>query len=102
MQQSEEKRQDWTATLNNKKLSKKEKFVKIKEKARELEEMALRKEQILNVKGNFDNLSKTHLPTSSRMVGNSRDERNIEDTMEVNEMLVDAIKAKLAILDNIN
>jgi hypothetical protein len=31
-----------------------------------------------------------------------KDERNIEETLEVNDMLVDAIKAKLAILDNIN
>jgi hypothetical protein len=35
-------------------------------------------------------------------MGNSRDEKNIEETLEVNEMLVDAIKAKLAILDDIN
>ena len=34
--------------------------------------------------------------------GNARDEKNIEETLEVNEMLVDAIKAKLAILDDIN
>lgn len=33
---------------------------------------------------------------------NGRNDRNIEETLEVNEMLVDAIKAKLAILDNIN
>lgn len=31
-----------------------------------------------------------------------KDEKNIEETLEVNDMLVDAIKAKLAILDNIN
>jgi hypothetical protein len=30
------------------------------------------------------------------------DEKNIEETLEVNDMLIDAIKAKLAILDNIN
>lgn len=35
-------------------------------------------------------------------MGNARDEKNIEETLEVNEMLVDAIKAKLAILDDIN
>ena len=35
-------------------------------------------------------------------MGNLRDEKNIEETLEVNEMLVDAIKAKLAILDEIN
>ena len=31
-----------------------------------------------------------------------REERNVEDTLEVNDMLIDAIKAKLAILDNLN
>lgn len=46
-----DKHKEWVTHLNNKKLSKKEKFHKIKEKAREIEEMALRKEQILNVKG---------------------------------------------------
>ena len=49
--QLEEKRQDWTVHLNNKKLSKKEKCMRIKEKAREIEEQALRKEQIINIKG---------------------------------------------------
>jgi hypothetical protein len=43
-------REVWLKSLNNKKLSKKEKFLKIKEKAREIEELALRKEQLLNVK----------------------------------------------------
>lgn len=94
--------------LNNKKLSKKEKCEKIKEKARELEEMALRKEQILNVRGGTygDNYSKTngthHQSNYNNMMSNSRDDKNIEETLEVNEMLIDAIKAKLAILDNIN
>jgi hypothetical protein len=31
-----------------------------------------------------------------------KEERNIEETLEVNDMLIDAIKAKLAILDNLN
>ena len=35
-------------------------------------------------------------------MGNTKDEKNIEETLEVNEMLIDAIKAKLAILDDIN
>ena len=43
-------REVWLKSLNNKKLSKKEKFLRIKEKAREIEELALRKEQLLNVK----------------------------------------------------
>lgn len=45
----------WLKNLSNKKLSKKEKFIRIKEKAREIEELALRKEQLLNVKGASDN-----------------------------------------------
>ena len=40
----QEKNKEWLVHLTNKKLSKKEKFYKIKEKAREIEEMALRKE----------------------------------------------------------
>jgi len=36
--------------LHNKKLNKKEKCIKIKEKAKEIEEIALKKEQILNIK----------------------------------------------------
>ena len=40
----DEKSKEWLVHLTNKKLSKKEKFYKIKEKAREIEEMALRKE----------------------------------------------------------
>eukprot|EP00347_Sterkiella_histriomuscorum_P021530 403333656 len=106
-------RDSWMKSLQNKKLSKKEKFIKIKEKAREIEEMALRKEQLLNVKGaidhygNLQNLShntsrKIIHPATGQVMGNARDEKNIEDTLEVNEMLVDAIKAKLAILDDIN
>lgn len=35
-------------------------------------------------------------------MSSAKDDKNIEDTLEVNEMLVDAIKAKLAILDDIN
>ena len=38
------KRTEWIHHLNNKKLTKKEKFLKIKDKAREIEELALRKE----------------------------------------------------------
>ena len=37
-------RETWLKNLNNKKLSKKDKFLKIKEKAKEIEELALRKE----------------------------------------------------------
>ena len=37
-------REVWLKSLNNKKLTKKEKFLRIKEKARVIEELALRKE----------------------------------------------------------
>jgi len=36
------------------------------------------------------------------MGSNVKAEKNIDETLEVNEMLIDAIKAKLAILDDIN
>lgn len=39
--------------------------------------------------------------SASVVSGMLREDRNIEETLEVNDMLVDAIKAKLAILDNI-
>jgi hypothetical protein len=47
-------RESWIRNLKSKKMSKKEKFMRIREKAREIEEMALRKEQLLNVKGAID------------------------------------------------
>lgn len=90
-------RDTWLKNLSNKKLSKKEKFIKIKEKAREIEELALRKEQLLNLKNDPLTNSK-----NKNTYSNLKDEKNIEDTLEVNEMLIDAIKAKLAILDDIN
>ncbi len=101
--QESNKRQEWVVHLNNKKLSKKEKFIKIKEKAREIEEMALRKEQLLNVKSHDALKGIGGLITrDSIMPSITKNEKNIEETLEVNNMLVDAIKAKLAILDNIH
>ena len=85
--------------MSNKKLSKNEQFKRVQEKAREIEEMALRNEQILNVRQNGD-LFKRNNSQSVPILNNGRNERNIEDALEVNEMLVDAIKAKLAILDD--
>ena len=109
-EKDQERGKDWASTLQNKRLSKKEKFLRIKEKAREIEEMALRKEQLLLVKGSGDNYQvKVNSATAggngekSSIVQNIlKDDKNIEETLEVNEMLIDAIKAKLAILDNIN
>ena len=83
--------------------------MRIKEKAREIEELALRKEQLLNVKSSGE-LGKLG-PNNSGKGGNShafnggsaiKDEKTIDETLEVNEMLIDAIKAKLSILDDIN
>jgi len=48
-------KEGWLRSLSDKKLSKKEKFIRIKEKAKEIEELALRKEQLLNAKGSMDN-----------------------------------------------
>ncbi|CDW78384.1 UNKNOWN [Stylonychia lemnae] len=100
-------KESWLKSLNLKKLSKKEKFLKIKEKAREIEELALRKEQLMNAKANNDNMQsggnqKSMHPMAGATMGGVKDERNIDETLEVNEMLIDAIKAKLAILDDIN
>lgn len=75
----------------------------VKEKAREIEEHALRKEQLINAKSGT--YAKGRLSTSHYSTGVTsycREDRNIDDTLEVNDMLVDAIKAKLAILDTIN
>jgi hypothetical protein len=52
----------------------------IKERARKIEENAMRKEQMIKM-------------------GNKN---TVEDTCEVNDMLIDAIKTKLAILDRID
>ena len=86
--------------LEDKNLSQKEKLQRVKEKARELEELALLKE-----KGTSDSSfygSQMNAPTrgttGSKGAGSSG---KVEDTLEANEMLIDAIKAKLAILDQL-
>jgi len=86
---------EWTKCLSDKKLSKREKCERIKEKAKEIEEMAIRKEQILSVKGGGER------KPNSAAVG-SREEKEVDEVLEVNDMLIDAIKAKLAILDRIS
>ena len=70
---------DWERHLADQKLSEKERYELIKEKAKAIEADAKRRERILAVKS-----------TS-----------NVDDTVEVNDMLIDAIKAKLSILDDI-
>lgn len=68
----------WDKDLKNKSLPEKQRYEKVKEKAKRIEEAAQRKEKVMNVKTD-----------------------NAEDTMEVNDMYIDAIKAKLAILESI-
>ena len=70
---------DWERHLQDQKLSEKEKYEMIKEKAKAIEEDAKRREKILAV----------------------RSQNSVDDTIEVNDMLIDAIKAKLSILDDI-
>ena len=65
--------------MQDQKLSEKEKYEMIKEKAKAIEEDAKRREKILAV----------------------RSQNSVDDTIEVNDMLIDAIKAKLSILDDI-
>ena len=65
--------------MQDEKLSEKEKYEMIKEKAKAIEEDAKRREKILAV----------------------RSQNSVDDTIEVNDMLIDAIKAKLSILDDI-
>ena len=43
-----------------------------------------------------------HPMNGAMMMSGVKGEKNIDETLEVNEMLIDAIKAKLAILDDIN
>ena len=51
----------------------------VREKARMIEENAKRKEQVITLR--------------------QRQATEVDDTLEVNDMLIDAVKAKLAILD---
>lgn len=68
---------DWHSDLNDDLLNINEKYSRLMEKAKMIEEQAKRKEQLLNVRGEID-------------LGNN-----------VSDMFIDAIKAKLAILENL-
>jgi hypothetical protein len=82
--------------LEDQKLTKKKKVEKIREKARELEERALLKEKDSNsLYGGSTNVGATTRGTTVNRAG------SVEGALEANDMLVDAIKAKLAILDNL-
>ena len=74
---SEYKRNNWEAEIN--KFDGEERINYMKEKARVIEEEAMRKEQYLN-----------------HGEGSTAEGRN-----EVNDMIIDSIKAKIALLDNI-
>lgn len=92
--------------LENKNLSQKEKVQRVKERARELEEMAMQKEK---PGGAYREESSFYGGTSSNMNAPTRGTTGskpaasgrVEDTLEANDMLIDAIRAKLAILDQL-
>ena len=71
---------DWAADLNNNKLDANEKYSKLIGKASLIEERAKMEEKLLNVKGGA--------------------EHNPEMGEHISDMFIDAIKAKLAILEN--
>jgi len=89
--------------LEDKNLSQKEKVQRVKEKARELEELALLREKGTSRDDSSFYGSQMNAPTrgttGSKGAGSSGGK--VEDTLEANEMLIDAIKAKLAILDQL-
>lgn len=70
----------WQHDIKDEKLSMREKYERVSEKVRKLEGEAKRKEQLLIVQ---------------------RRNNDVDETNEVTDMLVDAIKAKLAILEGI-
>lgn len=91
MSQDEYNKEELNKLLEDQKISKKKKVQKIKEKARELEERALLKERdSASLYGGATTRGTTVNRTGS-----------VEGALEANDMLVDAIKAKLAILDNL-
>ena len=71
--------QPWNQYLSNEKYSQKERFDLVREKARLIEENAKRKEKVITLR--------------------QKQATEVDDTLEVNDMLIDAVKAKLAILD---
>ena len=71
---------NWQNDIRDEKLSMREKYERVSEKVRKLEGEAKRKEQLLIVQ---------------------QRNNDVDETNEVTDMLVDAIKAKLAILEGI-
>jgi hypothetical protein len=69
-----------------------EKIKKIKLIAHKLEDKALKMEELSKVQRN---------PNINRIVSNDDEYIWVNDDMKVNDLLVDAIKAKLQVLDNL-
>lgn len=74
----------------------------MKEKAKELEDRAMQRENRHNMKSDTSSyfpsgVSLTGATTRGTSVARTG---TVEDAMEANDMLIDAIKTKLAILDN--
>ena len=74
-------RYNWASDIKNEKIGALEKRERVERKARMIEEQAKKKEQLYYLKGGA--------------------EKNVEMGEYVSDMFIDAIKAKLAILDNI-
>ena len=103
-QEAQYDKESWAKVLEDKNLSKKQKVEKVKVKAKELEEKALQKEKNSALKSEssfYGAASSTNMGTTTRGTTVVNRGASVEDTLEVNDMLIDAIKAKLAILDTL-
>lgn len=81
-------------------MSQKQKVEKIKEKARELEERAFLKEK--RTDSSFYGMGSSNVGATTRGTTVNNQTANVDGTLEANDMLIDAIKAKLAILDTLD
>lgn len=72
----------------------------IKQKARELEERALQKQKRTD-SNSFYGHNSNIAATTRGTTGHNQQAGVVEGALEANDMLIDAIKAKLAILDNL-
>jgi|LauGreDrversion4_2_1035121.scaffolds.fasta_scaffold715820_1 hypothetical protein len=73
----------------------------IKQKARELEEKALQKQKRTADSNSFYGPNSNITATTRGTTGHNQQAGVVEGALEANDMLIDAIKAKLAILDNL-
>ncbi len=72
----------------------------IKQKARELEERALQKQKRKD-SNSFYGPNSIITATTRGTTGHNQQAGVVDGALEANDMLIDAIKAKLAILDNL-